>query len=305
MKEFDILNNANVRKELMDNNKSLIAIEEYKHIETIKDKIDYLTMRQVANYFNVEYKTITSLISRHKQELIENGLLILSGKETKNFFLDFNVKTNNIQGGFIIDDFKFANRLNYLVDKRCLLNIAMLLTESEVAKNIRSILLDVAEGVMDNKLVPTDKVSTELVDNFKTQIDFLMEQIKIKDKLIESLTNIIQVTNNTNTIDNETNFITQDSIELEILNFENELMTIQDFSKYLNTKNVIVKKLGVQIVSQLLRDNNLLNSSNYPLHFEYFKILNQKLYLTKEGMITTYRLAKEQITINYKVRKGI
>lgn len=305
MKEFDILNNANVRKELMDNNKSLAVVEEYKHIETIRDTIDYLTITQVAEYFNVEYDAIRKLISRHKEELIENGLLLLNGTETREFFVADNVSYKNIQGGFVVDDFKFANKLNYLVDKRCLLNIAMLLTESKVAKGIRSKLLDITMGVIDNKIVPTDNVSIELVDNFKTQIDFLMEQIKIKDKLIESLTNIIQVTNNTNTINNETNFITQDSIELEILNFENELMTIQDFSKYLNTKNVIVKKLGVQIVSQLLRDNNLLNSSNYPLHFEYFKILNQKLYLTKEGMITTYRLAKEQITINYKVRKGI
>lgn len=304
MLERDILDNANIRKDLLNNNKSLIAIEEYKHIETIKNKIDYLTMQQVANYFNVEYKTITSLISRHKQELIENGLLILSGKETKNFFLDFNVKTNNIQGGFVVDDFKFANRLNYLVDKRCLLNIAMLLTESEVAKGIRSKLLDIAMGVVEGNIVATDNNSKELIDSFKSQIDFLMEQIKIKDKQIETLENLlnkIDLNNNTKPlIENKT----EDEVENEILNFENSFMSIKEFSEYLNSKSVVPKKLGVLILHQLLRDNNLFDKDNNPLQLKYFKMIDRKVFLTKEGMVAIYKLAKEQVTIDYMVRRG-
>lgn len=304
MLERDILDNANVRKDLLDNNKSLIAIEEYKHIETIKNKIDYLTMQQVANYFNVEYKTITSLISRHKQELIENGLLILSGKETKKFFLDFNVKTNNIQGGFVVDDFKFANRLNYLVDRRCLLNIAMLLTESEVAKGIRNKLLDIAMGVVEGNIVATDNNSKELIDSFKSQIDFLMEQIKIKDKQIETLENLlnkIDLNNNTKPlIENKT----EDEVENEILNFENNFMSIKEFSEYLNSKSVVPKKLGVLILHQLLRDNNLFDKDNNPLQLKYFKMIDRKVFLTKEGMVATYKLAKEQVTIDYMVRRG-
>lgn len=304
MLERDILDNANVRKDLLDNNKSLIAIEEYKHIETIKNKIDYLTMQQVSEYFDVGYEGIRSLISRHKQELIENGLLILSGKETKNFFLDFNVKTNNIQGGFVVDDFKFANKLNYLVDKRCLLNIAMLLTESEVAKGIRSKLLDIAMGVVEGNIVATDNNSKELIDSFKSQIDFLMEQIKIKDKQIETLENLlnkIDLNNNTKPlIENKT----EDEVENEILNFENSFMSIKEFSEYLNSKSVVPKKLGVLILHQLLRDNNLFDKDNNPLQLKYFKMIDRKVFLTKEGMVAIYKLAKEQVTIDYMVRRG-
>lgn len=304
MLERDILDNANVRKDLLDNNKSLIAIEEYKHIETIKETVDYLTMQQVAEYFNVNYDTIRMLISRHKEELIENGLLMLSGKETKNFFLQNGMFSKNIQGGFVVDNFKFANRLNYLVDKRCLLNIAMLLTESEIAKGIRSKLLDIAMGVVEGNIVATDNNSKELIDNFKSQIDFLMEQIKIKDKQIETLENLlnkIDLNNNTKPlIENKI----EDEIENEILNFKDSFMSIQEFSKYLNSKNVVPKKLGVLVLHQLLRDNNLFDKDNNPLQLEYFKMIDRKVFLTKEGMIVTYRLVKEQVTIDYMVRRG-
>lgn len=304
MLERDILDNANVRKDLLDNNKSLIVIEEYKHIETIKDKVDYLTIQQVSEYFNVGYEGIRSLISRHKEELIENGLLILSGKETKEFFLPFGMNGKNIKGGFIIDDFKFANRLNYLVDKRCLLNIAMLLTESEVAKGIRSKLLDIAMGVVEGNIVATDNNSKELIDSFKSQIDFLMEQIKIKDKQIETLENLlnkIDLNNNTKPlIENKT----EDKVENEILNFENSFMSIKEFSEYLNSKSVVPKKLGVLILHQLLRDNNLFDKDNNPLQLKYFKMIDRKVFLTKEGMVATYKLAKEQVTVDYMVRRG-
>lgn len=304
MLERDILDNANVRKDLLDNNKSLIAIEEYKHIETIKDKVDYLTIQQVSEYFNVGYEGIRSLISRHKEELIENGLLILSGKETKEFFLPFGMNGKNIKGGFIIDDFKFANRLNYLVDKRCLLNIAMLLTESEVAKGIRSKLLDIAMGVVEGNIVATDNNSKELIDSFKSQIDFLMKQIKIKDKQIETLENLlnkIDLNNNTKPlIENKT----EDKVENEILNFENSFMSIKEFSEYLNSKSVVPKKLGVLILHQLLRDNNLFDKDNNPLQLKYFKMIDRKVFLTKEGMVATYKLAKEQVTVDYMVRRG-
>lgn len=304
MLERDILDNANVRKDLLDNNKSLIAIEEYKHIETIKDKVDYLTTQQVADYFNIEYNTLKLLISRHKEELIENGLLLLSGTQSREFLGSYSMYPHNIKGGFIIDDFKFNNKLNYFIDKRCLLNIAMLLTESEVAKGIRSKLLDIAMGVVEGNIVATDNNSKELIDSFKSQIDFLMEQIKIKDRQIETLENLlnkIDLNNNTKPlIENKT----EDEVENEILNFENSFMSVQDFSEYLNSKNIAPKKLGALILYQLLRDNNIINKDNKPIQNNYFEKINKKFFLTKEGMVATYKLAKEQVTIDYMVRRG-
>lgn len=304
MLERDILDNANVRKDLLNNNKSLIVIEEYKHIETIKDKVDYLTTQQVADYFNIEYNTLKLLISRHKEELIENGLLLLSGTQSREFLGSYSMYPHNIKGGFIIDNFKFNNKLNYFVDKRCLLNIAMLLTESEVAKGIRSKLLDIAMGVVEGNIVATDNNSKELIDSFKSQIDFLMEQIKIKDKQIETLENLlnkIDLNNNTKPLIEDK---TEDEVENEILNFENSFISVQDFSEYLNNKNIIPKKLGALILYQLLRDNNIIDKDNKPIQNNYFKKINKKFFLTKEGMVVTYKLAKEQVTIDYMVRRG-
>ena len=324
MLERDILDNANVRKDLLNNNKSLIAIEEYKHIETIKNKVDYLTMQQVSEYFNVGYEGIRSLISRHKEELIENGLLILSGKETKEFFLSFGMDGKNIKGGFVVDNFKFANRLNYLVDKRCLLNIAMLLTESEVAKGIRSKLLDIAMGVVEGNIVATNDNSKELIDSFKSQIDFLIEQIISKDKQLENKDEIIKTLLSKLNSNNNIPLIKDKVIEdkditvyntyrmnkfIEHINSlpNDTYMLISDYSNLFNSFKFFYRELGVIVVNKFLRENELmLKGEKITDKAKQEKLLeirqnenHKSIFMTKKGILYVTDLILNNMPYGY------
>lgn len=100
--------------------------------ETIFTKID------VAQIFDIDERTVERYLSNHKDELEKNGYKILQGKtlkELKEFFgsdIDVGSKTT------ILSIFSF----------RSVLNLAMLLTESEKAKLIRSHILDIVIDVL-------------------------------------------------------------------------------------------------------------------------------------------------------------
>lgn len=81
----DILEKEELRQEILNNSRSLNIMNKYKTITTINN-MEYETLDRVAEYFEVDYECIKKLVQNNKRELIKNGLLILKGKETKEFF---------------------------------------------------------------------------------------------------------------------------------------------------------------------------------------------------------------------------
>lgn len=113
----DILEKEELREDILNNNRSLNIMEEYKTITTIKN-MEYETVDRVAKYFEVSKKTLESLISRHREELIKNGLISLKCNELKDNLATFNMKVTNYRGYFIADNRKFNNRSNILINNR-------------------------------------------------------------------------------------------------------------------------------------------------------------------------------------------
>ena len=97
----------------------------------------------------------------------------------------------------------------------------------------------------------------------------------------------------------------EDDVEKEINSFQNVTMKLQDFCDFINSKGTVEKKLGIQLVNQLLRDNGIYDKYNNPIEEDnnYFVKDNQRYLITKYGMIMLYRLIKEQITFRYSVRR--
>lgn len=97
---------------------------------------DFATTKQVAEFFKVSIETVKSSIKDNKTELENNGLFLLKGQELKEFKASFD------------GSFKTLSKINrelILFPKRAILNIGMLLRDSEVAKRLRQALLDVIE----------------------------------------------------------------------------------------------------------------------------------------------------------------
>lgn len=100
------------------------------------------TKAKVAQIFQVDIRTVTRYLEQNKDELVKNGYKVLKGqefKEFKEYVSDMNVadmlKTPSL-GVFTF---------------RAVLNLAMLITESEKAKSIRSKVLDIVLDVMAQK----------------------------------------------------------------------------------------------------------------------------------------------------------
>lgn len=176
----DILEKEELRQEILNNNKSLDIMDKYKTITTINN-MEYETLDKVAEYFEVDYDCIKILIQRNKKELINNGLLILNGSKTREILVGNNLFPTNYRGYFIADNRKFANKSNTLVNKRCFLNMAMLLRDSTIAQEIRSKMLDIIlNGNSDNETLIIN--NTELLNKIEEQNKIINELSKmIKD----------------------------------------------------------------------------------------------------------------------------
>lgn len=126
------------------------CIEHYEILENVKALLlikgtDTATLKQVANFYEVSEKTINSLVMNNRSEITEDGLMNLTGKETKAFLGNLSNEFANFRGYFTYDDMKFNNRNNLLFPRRAILRVGMLLRDSEIAKEIRTQLLNIEE----------------------------------------------------------------------------------------------------------------------------------------------------------------
>lgn len=97
------------------------------------------TKSMVATYFNVDVRTIERYVSDNSDEITANGYEILKGKKLKEF-MDC-VIAQDVPG---INVGNISNRTPQIAifDFKAFLNMAMLLAESENAKVLRQIMLD-------------------------------------------------------------------------------------------------------------------------------------------------------------------
>lgn len=99
------------------------------------------TKADLAHLLEVDERTIERYVAQHGDELGKNGYQVLRGKSLKNLRLSDVSDTNVGDKAPSLGVFNF----------RSLLNIAMLLTESERAKEIRSRILDIVMDVVAEK----------------------------------------------------------------------------------------------------------------------------------------------------------
>lgn len=138
--EEDILNNPNIRNDMLS---KVYVLSQIGKLLLLPDQ-EYTTIELASQYFMVPYETIKKLIQRNYNELQYNGLLYISGENLKQY--------KNKVGGLLshssesVDTYinKYSPTLT-LLNKRVILNIAMLLRDSEVAKEIRHMILDSLE----------------------------------------------------------------------------------------------------------------------------------------------------------------
>jgi hypothetical protein len=100
------------------------------------------TKEMIATFFEVEPRTIDRYIRDYSDELRQNGYEVIRGKRLREFL--------SIMSG---KDINVPTKINFLgvFDFRAFLNLAMLLVESDKAKLLRQIILDIVIDLINRK----------------------------------------------------------------------------------------------------------------------------------------------------------
>lgn len=137
--------NKDLTQSLVDRQNVLnnpFALNEAKKIFNISQL--YFTNQQIADFYEVNIRTIERVIEEHNQELSENGLTVLTGSKLQIF-----LKTND---NFDTDK-NVGNKTRKLTVSsfKAVLNFSMLLKTSERARDVRTRILDITMDVLNGK----------------------------------------------------------------------------------------------------------------------------------------------------------
>lgn len=139
----DLTSSTVSRQNILNNNYALEQIESSLSLSgTLWRDEAVFTKAQVAELLQIDERTVDRYIENHKDEIVKNGYKVIKGKELKDFkeYVD-DINVVDIAKAPSLGVFSF----------RAVLNIAMLVTESEKAKAIRSKMLDIVIDVVAQK----------------------------------------------------------------------------------------------------------------------------------------------------------
>ena len=176
--EFQLVEKRELREEFIGRMEVLDKVGDL----ILLPSAEFATTEQVATYYGVTTRCIEDIISNNKEELISDGYGI---RKADDFIteLNFGNKVTKQRGKFLVEFDEnnvvtFAPRGISLFPKRAILRVGMLLRDSEVAKEIRSRLLDIVHDAEQGK--------TDIIQGIANDID---EEKVIKEKMFNGMLN--------------------------------------------------------------------------------------------------------------------
>ncbi len=189
----DLTNSSIDRKNILNNNLAIQEVYEQVGFYGIKFDGKYrFTKQQVAQYFEVDIRTIDRLLENHKAELEQSGYEVYTGvklKEYKEQIIEYlriakekkdvpDIHVGNIEHG---NDIRvvtiiqlYENEIDSLYKTSVLgtftykafLNIGMLITGSEKAQRLRSAILDIVIDILNKRLGGKTKYINQREEEF-------------------------------------------------------------------------------------------------------------------------------------------
>jgi hypothetical protein len=168
---------------------------------------EFATTEQVAKYYNVGISAIRKIATRHVDELEPDGYKVYRKNNVLNFLKGHDVQLENVVGKTIVtleDNHKVEvpNRGLRLFSKRAILRVGMLLRDSEVAKEIRTRLLDIirdteeqspeivqgiASEISEEKQLMLNRVEAEMNGDYDLVCEINAKLFALKNKRIKEL----------------------------------------------------------------------------------------------------------------------
>lgn len=156
----DLTTSQHQRQNILNNRYALHAAEQHLGLGgVIYVNETVFTKQQVTELFDISDATVERYISSHGDELKASGYQLLKGKNLNDF--------KSLAFGTLMDEGTKIRVLG-VFSFRAVLNLAMLLTESERAKAIRSRLLDIVMDVLAERTGGHTKYINQRDDRYLT-----------------------------------------------------------------------------------------------------------------------------------------
>lgn len=146
------------RENILNNPLAVSAIRDSLDIKDIVFEGQYLlTSKQIADFFDVDERTVRRFVENHRSELVGNGYSVLSGEVLKNF-------RNHVKD---IDVLHVGpSRELGVFNFRAFLNFGMLLTTNAKARELRSLILNIVVKAVNEKAGGNTKYINQRDENY-------------------------------------------------------------------------------------------------------------------------------------------
>ena len=171
------------RQNILNNTEAIEVIQKHIGLVGLLYEGEYLfTSKMVADFFDVTTRTLTNILNENEDEVKHNGYQVIKGhklKEFKDLFGPLLTSVDDLsqkETDFPLSKQNFDNqsfkRLKSLAvfNFRAFLNIAMLLSESENAKRLRSKMLDIVIDTLNQKIGGSTKFINQRDEEFLVAI---------------------------------------------------------------------------------------------------------------------------------------
>jgi hypothetical protein len=157
----DLTMSAIDRQNILNNRIALKNIQEYIGVSGMYFNQEYrFTKAQICDFYGIDVSTLDRYLSNNKEELKHNGYVNLKGSALKAFKDEF---------GWMLQEGLKAPQLG-IFNFRAFLNLGMLLTESEKAKALRSVMLNIVIDTLNQKIGGSTKYINQRDEDFLVAI---------------------------------------------------------------------------------------------------------------------------------------
>ena len=142
----DLTSSAIDRQNILNNQYAIESVRLEVGIEGNHYLNDYhFTMQQAADFYEIDLRTVERYVEKYRPELEENGFTVLRGKALQNYKLW--LKENDVTDIHVGHKVVNLSLFNF----RSFLNLGMLLVESEKARVLRSVILDIVMDTINKR----------------------------------------------------------------------------------------------------------------------------------------------------------
>lgn len=142
----NLTNSSVTRQNILNNQLAVAEIQKTVGIKGLLFENEFKFLkRQIADFFEVTERTIENCLEKNEKELSKNGYEVLKGKR----LIDLKLVLSRDFGSEI--DFVTKTTVLGIFNFRAFLNIAMLLSDSEKARELRSVILDIVIDTINKR----------------------------------------------------------------------------------------------------------------------------------------------------------